>query len=411
MARLSQNPADLAPFIVTPADVLQARRVQTVNMNTDRPSTEEREVGNESLVGRTFDPPNITLSVEANLVNARLLATFANLDPDSTFTDETVQDLLGNADVDLMMVQRNQARDNWLQSVYVRQASVGSYNISASTDASATETFELAADNKTAFERYVTVDNLTAGSSGDDSYTLTQTPVVLSRGQASGNFLISAAMAQVDGPSTYLLENEDFTVSGTTVTITNPNILADIVNGTQFSFAYQRSGSAPTGDPFQAKDTISPAAIRGYYHIPVTLSVGNSEMQARGMQSIEAGIDFAQEKEVGMGSQAVGAFRQTPAEVTGNFVIFEEDYTLEKLLISGELNPSTTDFPIDAYRDDIVITIDFKHPDTGAILRTDVLSGVTITGDGRDVAVGSAVGKQFNFASSDNFGWYVTKHV
>lgn len=410
MPRLSQNPADLAPFIVTPADAVQARRVQTANITTDRPSTEEREIGNESLVGRTFDPPNITLNVEANLVNARLLATFANRDPDDTFTDETVQDLLGNADVDLMMVQRNQARDAWLQSVYVRQASVGSYNISASTDASATETFELAADNKTAFERFVTVDNLTAGSSGDDSYTLTQTPIVLSKGQASGNFLISAAMAQVDGPSTYLLENEDFTVSGTTVTITSQTILDQVVNGTQFAFAYQRAGGT-AGDPFQAKDTISPAAIRGYYHIPVNLSVGNADMQARGMQSIEAGIDFAQEKEVSMGSQAVGAFRQTPAEVTGNFVIFAEDYALEKLLMTGELAPTTTDFPIDAYRDDIVITIDFKHPDTGAILRTDVLSGVTITGDGRDVAVGSAVGKQFNFASSDNFGWYVTKHV
>jgi hypothetical protein len=410
MARLSQDPAHLAPFIVTPFDATQARRVQTANITSDRPSQEEREIGNESLVGRTFDPPEITLNVEANLVNARLLSIFANRDPDDTFSDVTVQDLLGNADVDLMMVQRNTARTAWLQSVYVRQASVGSYAINASTDASATETFELAADNKTAFERFVQVDNLTASGSADDEYTLTQTPVALTRGQYAGKKLISAAMAQPDGPSTYLLEDDDFTVSGTTVTITNADILAEIVSGTQFSFAYQRSGGT-TPDPFQAKDTISPAAIRGYYHIPVTITASGTGMNVRGMQSIEATMNFQQEKEVGMGNQAVGAFRVTPAEVTGNFVVFSENYTLEELMIAGETGSTDTDYPIEAYRNDLIIKIEFKHPATGTVLRTDVLSGCTIVGDGRDVSVGQAVGKQFNFAASDDFGWYVTKNV
>lgn len=410
MARLSQDPANLAPFIITPLATTQARRVQTTNTGVDRPSTEEREVGNESLVGRTFDPPDVTLNVEANLVNARLLSIFANRDPDTTFTDELVQDMLGNSDIDMMMVQRNALRTAWLQSVYVRQASVGSYAINASTDASATETFELSADNKTAFERIVAVDNLTSGGANDDSYTLSHMPVALTRGQSAGNKLISASMAEPDGPSTYLLENTDFTVSGTTVTITNPDVIADITANTQFAFAYQWAGST-SGDPFQAKDTTSPAAIRGYYHIPVTITASGSSMPVRGMQSIEATMNFQSEQEVSMGSQAVGAFRVTPAEVTGNFVIFSENYDLEELLISGELTPSATDFPIDAYRNDIVIKIEFKHPATGVVLRTDVLSGVTITGDSRDVTVGQAVGKQFNFAASDNFGWYVTKHV
>lgn len=410
MPRLSQNPADLAPFIITPLNEVQARRVQTKNVTGDRPSQEEREIGNEALVGRTFDPPEVALNVEANLVNARLISLFANRNPDATFTAVTVQDLLGNADVDLMMVQRNAARTAWLQSVYVRQASIGSYSISASTDASATETFELAADNKTAFERVVVVDNLTAAAPNQTAYTLTQTPVVLTRGQKAGDFLISAAMAQVNSASTYLLETDDYTVSGTTVTLVNADIIALVASGTQFAFAYQRSGGT-AGDPFQAKDTISPAAIRGYYHIPVTITASGSNMSVRGMQSIEATMNFQQEKEVGMGNQAVGAFRVTPAEVTGNFVVFSENYALEELMISGELNPSDTDFPIEAYRNDIIVKIEFKHPTTGAVLRTDLLSGLTIAGDGRDVSVGQAVGKQFNFAAADNFGWYVTKNV
>jgi hypothetical protein len=410
MPRLSQNPADLAPFIVTPGGTTQARRVQTANTTGDRPSQEEREIGNESLVGRTFDPPEVTLNVEANLVNARLISLFANRDPDDTFTDQLVQDLLGNADVDVMMVQRNATRDAWLHSAYVRQASVGSYAISASTDASATETYELAADNKTGFERVVVVDNLLAGSNGDNSYTLSQAPVPLTRGQLAGKDLISASYAQPDGSSTYMIEDDDFTVSGTTVTITNSDILAEVVTGTQFAFAYQRTGGT-TGDPFQAKDTTSPAAIRGYYHIPVSITASGTNMNVRGMQSIEATMNFQQEKEVGMGNQAVGAFRVTPAEVTGNFVIFSENYDLEELMIAGETGSTDTDFPIEAYRNDLIITIEFQHPTTGTVLRTDVLSGVTITGDGRDVSVGQAVGKQFNFAASDDFGWYVTKNV
>lgn len=409
MARLSIDTANLAPFIITPAETLQARRVQSVNTTGDRPSQEEREVGNESLVGRTFDTPNVTLAVEANLVNARLLATFANRDPDDPFTDITVQDMLGNSDVDLMMVQRNSTRTAWLAAVYVKQASVGSYRIAASTNASATETFELAATNKTGFERIVAVDNLTATTSGQDTYTLTHTPILLTRGQASGNHLISAQMAQPDGFSTYLVENDDYTATGTTVTITNADRLAEIVNGTQFAFSYQWNGST-TGDPYQAKDTVSPAAIRGYYHIPVSISAVGNGVNVRGMQSIEATMNFNQQKEVGMGSQAVGAFRQTPAEVTGNFVVFSEDSNLDKLMIAGD-TAATGDFPIEAYRNDIIITIQFKHPVTGTVLRTDVLSGVTVTGDTRDVRVGQAVGKQYNFAAADDFGWYVTKNV
>lgn len=410
-SRLSQDPANLAPFVVTPRANTQARRVQSANTTGSRPSTTEREIGNETVVGVTFDPPEVTMSIEANLVNARLLSLFANRDPATTFSLQTMQDMLGSSDVDLLMVQRNAARTAWIQSIYVRQGTVSSYSISASTDASATETFELAADNKTAFERFVKVDNLTAVGSAQAGYTLTGTPVPLTRGQLSGNKLISAAYAQANGASTYLLENTDYTVAGTAVTITNTTALAAIINGTQFLFAYQVSGST-TPDPFQAKDTTSPAAIRGYYFIPVTIAANNSAgTSVRGMQSVEATVNFNSIKEVGMGNQAVGSFRETPAEVTGNFVIFEEDYSIEKLMIAGTTSSTDTDYPIESFRSDIVITMQFKHPDTLVTLRTDILSGLTISSDGKDVAVGDQVGKQFEFTAATNFSWYVTKNV
>lgn len=408
--RLSQDPSNLAPFIVTPRASTQGRRVQSANASSDRPNTQEREVGNESIVGITYDPPEVALPIEANLVNARLLSLFANFDPDQTFFSKTIQDMLGNADVDVLMMQRNTARTAWLQSVYVRQAAVGSYNITASTDASATETFELTSDNKTAFERFVQVDNLTAAAPNQAAYTITATPIALTRGQASGNKLISAAYAQASGSSNYLLETDDYTVSGTTVTIINTTVLDDIETGTQFLFAYQVSGST-TPDPFQAKDTTSPAAIRGYYFIPVTISATANGLNVRGMQNIEATMNFNSNREVGMGNQQVGTFRQLPAEVTGNFTIFSENFELEKLMTAGTTSSTDTDYPLDAFRNDIVIKLQFKHPDTKVVLRTDILSGVSITGDTKDVAVGQAVGKQYNFAAATNFVWYVDKHV
>lgn len=410
MARLSQDPANLAPFIITPRASTQARRVQSANSSADRPNTPEREIGNEALVGRTFDPTEVSLSVEANLVNARLLSLFANFDPSHTWVNKTVQDMLGQNDVDILMMQRNTARTTWLQSIYVRQATVNSYAINASTDASATETFELAADNKTAFERFVQVDNLTAASPGQVGYTLTQTPVALTRGIKTGDKLVSAAMAQPSGSSVFLLEDDDYSVSGTTVSISNAVISAQIAAGTQFAFAYQRSGGT-TPDPFQAKDLVSPAAIRGYYFIPVTISANNNGIPVHGMQNIECTINFNAQQEVGMGSQRVGAFRETPAEVTGNFTLFAEEDTVEHLMIAGTTGSADTDYPIEANRTDIVVKIEFKHPDTLAVLRTDTLSGLSITGDSKDVSVGTAVGKQFNFAGAENFSWYVQKHV
>lgn len=411
MGRLSQNPANLAPFINTPADSTQLRRVQSANTTVDRPSTQEREIGNESVVGTSFDTPDVSVALDANLVNGRIVSTIANRDPDATFSQLSLLTMLGNQDVDVMMVQRNVQRDAWLQTVYVKQAGIGSYRMAASTDASSTETLELTSTNKTAFERFVQVDNLVAMSASQTAYTLTADPVELTRGSVAGNSLISAAFAQPNEPSTYMVEDVDYSVTGSTVTLLNADHIAEIVSGTQFLFAYQLPGSTPGGDSYQAKDLISPAAIRGYYHVPVTITVSGTSISTTGVQSIEATVNFGIEQEVGMGSQAIGYFRSEPAEVTGNFTIFEELYTAERLMIAGETGSSDTDYPIDAYRNDIIITLQFKDPDTGAVQRTDVLSGLTITGDGKDVAVGSAVGKNFNFAASTGFDWLVTKHV
>lgn len=411
MPRLSQDPANLAPFVITPRAITQLRRVQSVNTTADRPSNQEREVGNETIVGITFDPPDVTVSLEANLVNSRILAILSNRDPDGTWSDLPMQDILGQCDVDLNLVQRNTARTSWLQSVYLRQASLASYSMSASTDASATETFEFNTDNKTAFERYVKTDLLTATTNGDDSYTLTDTPVALTRGKNAGNKAISAQLATNNEPSTFLIEgaDNDFTISGTTLTL-SPDAAALVLSGDKLAVSYQIS-TPPGGDPFQAKDTISPAAIRGYPNIPITLKVLSETLPIRGMQSIEATMNFNSNVEVGMGSQAIGSERVIPAEVTGNFTLFQEDYTTEKVMIAGETSSTDTDYPIDAYRDDLILVVDFKHPDTGTILRTDTLSGVTVTGDGRDIAVGSAVGKNFNFSAATNFTWYNDKLV
>jgi hypothetical protein len=145
--------------------------------------------------------------------------------------------------------------------------------------------------------------------------------------------------------------------------------------------------------------------------VPVSITVSGTTIQTTGVQSIEATVNFGIDQEVGMGSQAIGYFRAEPAEVTGNFTVFAERYTLEKLMIAGQTNSSDTDYPIDAYRDDIIITLQFKDPETGTVLRTDTLSGLSITGDGKDIAVGQAVGKTFNFSASTGFDWLTSKHV
>jgi len=408
MTRLSQDPANLAPFLHVPGRGAQARRVQGSNASAERPATDEREIGNESIVGTTFDTPNVTLAVEANLVNGNLLNLIANRNAGATYTSASLLTMIGNQDVDLLMRQRNTARTAWLQDVYVKQATIGSYRLAASTAASSTETFNLAATNKTGFERFVRVDHQVADSNGDSSFTLTGTPIALTKGVSSGNNLISVAYAQPSGSSTYLTEGLDYSVAGTTVTLSS-SAAADMVSGsTQIMFAYQLSGSTPGGDSYEAKDTTSPAAIRGYSFVPVTITVSGTGFVPRGVQSVEATVDFQPTSEVGMGVQTIGSSRQTPAPCTGTITVLEERYDLERMLQDGNTSGSNTDFPIDGYRGDILIQLQHKSPSTGAVLRTDVLSGLTITTDGRDVRVGNATGKQFGFRGSIAFDWLVT---
>jgi hypothetical protein len=134
-------------------------------------------------------------------------------------------------------------------------------------------------------------------------------------------------------------------------------------------------------------------------------------MQVKGMQSVDATMNFNAQSEEGMGSQKVGSWRQTPPDVTGNFTVFSENFDLEKLMIAGTTTSSDTDYPIDAFRNDIALKLEFKHPDTHQVLRIDVISGLTITGDVKDVAVGQQVGKQYSFTNSLNTTWYVSKLV
>lgn len=411
MSRLSQDPAALLPIIHVPGRSLAARRAQGVNTTGDRPATDERELGNETIVGTTFDTPAVTLDLEANLVNANLLALVSNRASGSTWTDDSLQDMLGNQDIDVEMRQRNDARTSFVQTVYVKQAAIASYRLAASTNASATETFNTTTNNKTAFERFVQVDHIQTSGSAQTAYTLTATPIALTKGVASGNNLISLAYSAESGSSTYLLEGPDFSVTGTALTISS-SAAAGIASGSYVMASYQRSGSTPGTalNIYDDKDLISPAAIRGYWHIPVTITANNVDKLTRGVQSIEATMNFAPTQEVGMGSQAIAAGRTTPAEVTGTITIFSQDWAEEKLMQTGALSPSNTDFPIDGWREDIEFKIELKDPATGTVLRTDVLSGCTITNDGKDVRVGTQVGKTYQWRGSAGFTWLNSKN-
>lgn len=416
MGRLSIDPANVAPMLVTTRATTQLRRVQSANPTTDRPSTQEREIGNHQIVGTTFDTPDVGVSVEAHLVNANILALLWNRNPALTFTDVSLLDSLTQTDVDLMLVQRNVARSAWLNTIYFRQAGVASYRMAASVDGNATETIELQTNNKTGFERHVVTDHVIATGAAQTVFDLTDVPVALTRGQAAGNFLISAAKSKPSEPQTYLLEGAGLDIvnvadnAGTWEVTLSAEAAADIEVGDLLFFSYQ-SDTDPADDTYQTPDTTSPAAIRGYYHIPVTFSVGAADLVVRGVQSIEATADFGIEQEVGMGSQAIGYFRQSPPGLSGNFVVFAENRDVEKFLIAGVTDSTDTDYPLEAYRDDIEITLEFQHPETGAVLRTDHLVGLTITGDSKDVAVGQAVGKQFNFVGAAGADWLVTKNV
>lgn len=411
MGRLSIDPANVAPMLVTTRATTQLRRVQSANPSVDRPSTQEREIGNHQLVGTTFDIPNVGVAVEAHLVNARILAQIINRDPTATFAERSILDDLAQSDVDLMLVQRNTARTTYLSSIYYRQCGIASYRLAASTNGNATETIQLQTNNKTGFERNVVTDHLVATGVAQTAWVVSETPEPLARGANAGKSFISVQKAQPNAPAVYLQEGAglDFTVAGDAVTL-SAAAAADIVIGTQMMFAYQTDAAA-VGDTFQSPDTTSPPAIRGYYHIPVTLTVSATDLIVRGVQSIEMTVDFGISQEVGMGSQEIGFFRTTPPNLSGNFVVFAENRDVEKFLIAGTTTSLDTDYPIEAYRDDIEIKLQFKHPNTGVVLRTDRIINLTVSGESQDVAVGQAVGKQFNVVGAESADWLVTKNV
>lgn len=378
MVRARIHSRDIQPLIAAPKGLFAAARVQRLDFPLSINVTNIDELGNPLHVGTTSDIPEVTVTFEAFDVSHNTFAYLTGYTP-GTFpvSGASITEL---KNIDVIGSIRDNCGDGVVSAIYVKRGIVTSMSATFGVQDNSTVSYTVNSNSKKALRQPVFYDSFTT-TSGQSNYTLTNTPTYLTR---TSGYILSAYVTGDACATNYLTEGTDFSVSGTTLTLTAPTA------GTLWV-----TYSSPASATFQALDTTAPAAIQGKY-VPVTISVSNiSRVQSA---TINASFESEQILEMGGLGKPVGYELNVP-DVTGDISVLKTDNDLLALL---EGVPTTTvENDIEYALTSLPLKIQLKDPrNPSRVVLTYYVPSITITAQGDESTVNSSINETFSWRST-----------
>jgi hypothetical protein len=363
--------------IVGPAGDFMASRVQRVDIPANLPTTTINELGNPQHVCVITDIPEVTATFQAFDVAHNIYSYMTGYTP-SSFPAAGV-DVSNLNYCDLILYVKEANVNEHLKCIHARYLRVTDFTYTYSVDGESTEEYTLAGTDKRYFANDVVVDsgNLVAGD-----FTLTYTPNTLK----NGNELLSMI---VDG--SWLTEGTDYTVAGTTVTVSGGT--------TEYALAvyHTQSGVLTWAD---ISDATIPCAIRGK-NIPV--EIGANHMYR--VQSVTIRGTFPNTKIMEMGNTSVVGYITDIPEITGDISVMDTDNEIVSLLTTGSISDADGygEFGVNEYEErNLQLDVIIKDPaDNTTVMKTVRIPTMRITSDGTTSNVGGQLTSTFGFASTD----------
>jgi hypothetical protein len=174
MAKRLAIPSDeLKMKIVGSYDSLNVPRVQRITLNTDVPTTDIYEIGDDQIAGMTQDTPNITLTFSAFDTGIKTFSVLTGTNP-ASYPGAGV-DISELGEVDAVIYVKDADANDFIKSAHAKRLQVRDFAYSYTLDGESTEDYTLVGSEKRWFKKFVTVDRFTVGTT---SFTLTETPIL-----------------------------------------------------------------------------------------------------------------------------------------------------------------------------------------------------------------------------------------
>ncbi len=367
--------------VVGPKGFGIASRIQRLDIQSNFPSTDIDELGDDQHAGVVTDVAEITVTFQAMDVSPNIFAVLTGSDFSSNPVSVTV---LG--EVDVIGQVRDATVANVIKAVHGKRLQVTGFNFSYSVGGESTEEYTVAGSEKRWFKNDVIVQKFTTGTT---SFTLSSTPKVLKNGnKALSVILDSQYLDEVpSGPAT-----GQYAISGTTLTTFDSR-------SSQLIVVYQ--GPSATTSYSYLRDTSIPAGIRGK-NVPVTIFAnGISRVQS---VTIRGTFPNTAIKEMG-NVNLVGYSKQVP-QVTGDINVLDTDLDLISLFTTGHLSTvgSDTEYASSEFTyitSGLSLQIELKNPaNNTTVLKTLYVPNVVITTEGHTSQVGNDTTQTFAWKSS-----------
>jgi len=369
--------------VVGPKDSFVASRIQRLDVPTTLPSTTVDELGNNQHAGVVTDIPDVTATFAAMDVSHKLYSYLTGTDP-ANYSVSGV-DIVNLDYIDLIADVKDKSLNDFIKSMHVRMARVTGFTFTYSVDGEATEEYTCGASAKRWFKNDIVVDQYDGPDAGP--LTLTETPITLKNGNELLSFIVDGVYwVEATTPS-----GEEYSVTGTSVTLGQ-----SLASGESAQAVYHAN---PAGTNWAyVSDAAIPAAIRGK-DIPIKIATNDIER----VQAVTVRGTFPATRVTEMGNdEVVGHTTQVPV-VTGDITVLDTDTELIRLLVTGQANPSDTEFGVTEFQNNLSLEVKLLDPaDTtnATVMKTIYIPELTITSEGHTSAVGGNVTQTFGWEST-----------
>lgn len=384
--RLSIPSRELQLVVVGPRDSFKASRVQSLNINSDVPSTLVSEIGSATNAGSSTDTPNITLTFSAFDVGIEIFATLTGKDPRAyPAGGASISEL---SEIDAIIYVKSDTVSDYVRTIHARRLQIRDFSFNYSVDGESTEEYNAVGSRKRFLAYDVVVDKFTNAGT---SFTLNQTPVQLK----NGNYGLSVI---VDGK--YFTETTGTPGEYEYKLLANKSLTLGTAMVNQVLVVYHAN---PAGNNWaDVADTYVPAAIRGR-DVLVRLAANNVPR----VQSItiNGNLNPTAVREMGNKDGIVGYQKQIPT-IEGTLTVLETDHELINLLLYGTTTTSgVVEWEVGStcLTSGVALSIQLLDPcdDTSpyTVLKEIYLDQINVNGDGQSINVGGDLQTQFNFRS------------
>lgn len=371
---------DIQPQIAAPQGLFAAARVQRLDFPLTIPTTSIDELGRRLHVGTTQETPELRVSFEAFDVSHNTYSYLTGYTP-ATFPTSGVS-VSNFKNIDMIGQIRNSDTSKIVNAIYGKGMAITGMDASFDVRGNSTVTYTAEGNSKKEFSKPVFYDSFTA--SGGSTFGLSYTPAWLTR---TSGYTINGYQSSTTGTTAYLVEGTDYTVAGSTITMTTAPAVGDKVWFTYCAVSQDRY--------FEPLDDTAPAAIAGKY-VPVTISVSDIKR----VQSVRLRAAFQSESIMEMGGlgKPVGYEIGIP-DVTGDMSVLKTDNDLLALL-EGVSN-TTVENDMEYAKTTLPLKVQLRNPaNPGQVLLTYYLPSITISAEGDDSTVNQSMNETFSFSST-----------